>query len=133
MANWAIALIAVLAFFAAIVLLVRLLIGKTGQLFKRLFPQLDEDGFRQKALRQCETTRSYIGLSKQEIVDFDLDHKFLEEVDGELRKEGIVYNRYDEQIDDWVRDYLGLATARPTTPKVGQLERFFKFLHRHGW
>src|SRR5690606_4996541 len=86
LANWAIALIAVLAFFAGIVVLVRMLVGKTGKLFKRMFPQLDEDGFRKKVLRQCETTRSLIGLTKQEIVDFDLDHKFLEEVDGELRK-----------------------------------------------
>lgn len=104
-----------------------------GWLLKKAFPQFDEDGFREKVIKQCETTLKYLGrgITATNIVDWGLEHKFLEEVDGELRKEGFVYNRFDEQIDDWVREFLGLTTVRRVAPKVNPIDRASDWLNEH--
>lgn len=129
--HWAFGLLLAIVLVVGLVWLVVTAVKRgSGWLLRKAFPQFDEQGFRKKALQQCETTRAFLGLSTADIVAMGLEHKFLEEVDGELRKEGLVYNRFDEQIDDWVRDYLGLAPAHPVTPKTGLVDRLLDLLDR---
>jgi hypothetical protein len=132
--HWVPATLIVLGAIAGIIWLFYKIVSTSGgYLFRKAFPQFDEEGFRKKAMKQCETTLAFLGITTEEVKAYGLEHKFLQEVDGELRKEGLVYNRYDEQIDDWVKDYLGLASARPTSPSISLIGRFFEFLNRNGW